>query len=383
VEDLLETPVLYITGRDQLRLTAAQKRTLREYVDQGGFVFAEACCDGDGFDRDFRQLAKELFPDSPLRLMPPDHPVWFAEERVPAEFMRPLYGIDSCCRTAVIYCPGELSCYWELADRRRLKELPDRLRREIRAVIAIGANVLTYATNRQLKEKLEPTEMILASSDEGPQQRGTFYVAKLSHGGGSDDAPSALSNLLRLAGQKLQLRVSSEKRMLPASDPSLPDYPVVFLHGRRSFRLTPAERSSLQQYVTQGGFLLADSICASQNFSQSFRQEMRAIFPDHSLQPVAAGHLLLTPAFQGYDITTVQLREPRPRTENDQPFQTRIEQVAPVLEGIEVDGRLAVVFSPYDLSCALENQASIECKGYLREDAAKIGINILLYAMQQ
>jgi len=40
-----------------------------------------------------------------------------------------------------------------------------------------------------------------------------------------------------------------------------------------------------------------------------------------------------------------------------------------------------VIFSPYDLSCALENQASIECRGYVREDAAKIGINCLLYAM--
>jgi hypothetical protein len=315
--------------------------------------------------------------------MPPDHPVWFAEERVPAEHMRPLYGIDSCCRTAVIYCPGELSCYWELADRRRLKNLPDRLRREVRSVLAIGANVLTYATNRQLKEKLEPTEMILPPSDEGPQQRGTFYVAKLSHGGGSDDAPAALSNLLRLTGQQLQLRVSSEKRMVSAIDENLPDYPIVFLHGRRNFRLTSAERSALQQYLTQGGFLLADSICASQRFSESFRREMRAIFPDRSLQPIAAGHPLLTRRFQGYDITSVRLREPRARTEDDQPFQTRVEQVSPVLEGIEIDGRLTVVFSPYDLSCALENQASIECKGYLREDAAKIGINILLYAMQQ
>ena len=237
VTDLLETPVLYISGRDQLRLSAAQKRMLREYVDQGGFVFAEACCEGEGFDRDFRQLASELFPDSPLRLMPPDHPVWFAEERVPAEFMRPLYGIDSCCRTAVIYCPGELSCYWELADRRRLKDLPDRIRQEVRAVLAIGANVLTYATNRQLKDKLEPTEMILPSSEQGPQQRGTFYVAKLSHAGGSDDAPAALSNLLRLAGQQLQLRINSEKRMLPATDPNLPDYPVLFL--ARSSQLPP------------------------------------------------------------------------------------------------------------------------------------------------
>ena len=55
----------------------------------------------------------------------------------------------------------------------------------------------------------------------------------------------------------------------------------------------------------------------------------------------------------------------------------------PLLEGVEIEGRLAVVFSPYDLSCALENQASLECKGYVREDAARIGANILLYALQQ
>lgn len=383
VRDLLETPVLYISGRDQLRLGEEQKRSLREYVEQGGFVFVEACCQGDGFDRDFRQLMTELFPDSPLRLMPPDHPIWFAEEQVPAEFVRPLYGIDSCCRTAVVYCPGELSCYWELADMRRLKELPDRLQQEIRAVLAIGANVLTYATNRQLKEKLEPTELIAAPADQGPQQRGTLYVAKLSHGGGSDDAPSALVNLLRLAGEQLKVRVSQEKRMLAATDASLPDYPIVFLHGRRNFRLSAAERTALQHYVAQGGFVMADSICASPAFSDALRQELQAIFPEHPLQPIAPGHPLLTSAFQGYNLETVQLREPRPRTESDQPLQTRVSQVSPVLEGIEIDGRLAVVFSPFDLSCALENQASIECKGYPREDAAKIGINILLYAMQQ
>jgi hypothetical protein len=31
----------------------------------------------------------------------------------------------------------------------------------------------------------------------------------------------------------------------------------------------------------------------------------------------------------------------------------------------------------------LENNASLECKGYVREDAARLAINILLYALQQ
>jgi hypothetical protein len=50
---------------------------------------------------------------------------------------------------------------------------------------------------------------------------------------------------------------------------------------------------------------------------------------------------------------------------------------------VELDGRLAVVFSPLDISCAMENAASLECKGYLREDAARLGVNLLLYALQQ
>jgi Domain of unknown function (DUF4159) len=56
-------------------------------------------------------------------------------------------------------------------------------------------------------------------------------------------------------------------------------------------------------------------------------------------------------------------------------------QIAPLLEGIEIDGRYVVVFSPYDLSCALENSNSTECEGYTPTDARRIGINILLYAL--
>jgi hypothetical protein len=109
VEDLLQTPVLFISGRDGLPLTREQKQNLKQYVEQGGFIFAEACegngCDGKRFDRDFTALMAELFPNSQLRLLPPDHPVWYAEEKVDPKYMRPLYGVDACCRTSVVYCP--------------------------------------------------------------------------------------------------------------------------------------------------------------------------------------------------------------------------------------------------------------------------------------
>ena len=256
VEDLLETPVLYICGRDSLKLSRQQKDNLRKYVDQGGFIFAEACCEGDGFERDFRQLIAELFPTAELRLLPPDHPIWFAEQKVPGDRQRPLYGVDSCCRTSVVFCPGELSCYWELGDARGRSTLPEEVRKEVEAAMAIGANVITYATGRKLKEKLDTPEVLTLEGDRGDFERGTLYVAKIRHGAGSDEAPAALSNLLRLAGSKLQLRVSSEKRMVPLTDATLPDYPIAFMHGTTELSILARRTIRDCQLRRQRGFHL-------------------------------------------------------------------------------------------------------------------------------
>jgi len=57
--------------------------------------------------------------------------------------------------------------------------------------------------------------------------------------------------------------------------------------------------------------------------------------------------------------------------------------VPPELEGIRLGDRYGVIFSPYDLSCALEKQESLECPGYTRDDAARIGLNIILYSLHQ
>ena len=51
------------------------------------------------------------------------------------------------------------------------------------------------------------------------------------------------------------------------------------------------------------------------------------------------------------------------------------------LEGIKLDDRWGVIFSPYDLSCALEHHESPQCRGYVQEDAKKIAINVILYSI--
>ncbi len=384
-EDLWQSPVLFLNGRDGLSLTPDEKESLRRYIDMGGFLFAEACCDGQQFDKDFRTLMAELFPDSPLRLLPQDHPIWFAEQKVDSRYLRPLLGIDACCRIGVVYCPKDLSCYWELAVQQRGRQAAyvPAVQAEIDACLAIGANVLAYATGRELRNKLDTPELVSVLRNQATRDPETLYLAKLRHSGGSDDAPVALSNLRAPLGQFTQLRVSSEKRLLSIVDPSLPDYPVAFLHGRGRFRLSESERKALTRFIENGGVIFADAICASDEFAEAFRDEMKSIVPDRPLERIPPTHPLFTTQFHGHDLKTVTLRDPRARARRDDPLSTRLEKVPPLLEGIEVDGRYVVIFSPNDISCALENRPSLECRGYTREDAAKIGMNVILYAMQQ
>ncbi len=76
-------------------------------------------------------------------------------------------------------------------------------------------------------------------------------------------------------------------------------------------------------------------------------------------------------------------RDPQPGRPGE-PLQSAVQRrVPPELQGVRLGDRYGVIFSEFDLSCALEKHESMECHGYTRDDAARIGLNVLRYAMQQ
>lgn len=385
VNDLLQSPVLMISGRDSLALSAEQKQRLREYVQQGGFIFAwansSASCDASNFDRDFRALMAELFPESPLQVLGPEHPIWSADQRILPDAKRPLYGVQACCRTSIVYCPADLACLWSWAQTSQRQRLSQEVRDEVNAVNQLGINVLTYATGRLLREKLDRPQVVAA-----PDERSRFRltVPKLDHSGGSNDAAAAWNNLLREASAWIDQPLDSLESVVAANDPALSQYPLVFMHGRKDFSWSDEERAALTKFLSDEtlGFVFSDSICGSEAYTTAVQREFLTVAPPGARwERLNADHPLLSNRFRGFDLSNVSLR--RPDRAADGALVVRESRTLAVLDALIVGDRIVVIHSPYDLSCSWENGSSVECATYAPDDAMKIGINVLLYALQE
>ncbi len=240
--------------------------------------------------------------------------------------------------------------------------------------------MLAYATNRELKPKDAIPQKLAKSQPQGSGQRGRFAVAKLRHAGGCDAAPRALRNLLEATGNILQIRTADEVPLLAIDDEAIFDHHFLYLHGRNDFRLSGAERRQLKRFVQRGGTLMADAICASPAFTKALRREMREVF-SQPLERIPPEDPLLSAAYGGSDLQEVVRREAVRLPDGS--LQIKQRSGPAELEGIRNDDRYGVIFSPLDLSCALEKHLAPHCRGYTTEDAARIAINVILYSLHQ
>ncbi len=362
VEDLLQAPIGYFNGHDRPAFSSEAKARLREYVEQGGVIVAEACCGRREFDEGFRALMKEVFPEPELELhpLPPDHAVWRSKYRLNPD-THPLWGIEHGCRTVVIYSPDDLSCYWN-----QLENAPANPR--VRSAIALGANIVDYVTGRELPaDKLAARDVADFKKDQ--PRRGALRIAKLRHAGDWNIAPLAIPNLTTTLRDRLKFDVVINHKELFARDPGLVHYPLIYVHGRSAVNFDPADFVALRRHLSPGGgTLFADAACGSVPFDTAFRKFVAELLPGNPLVPIPRQDPFYTRKL-GYDLSDAQLT-PAAGGKVD----------LPELEGVQVDGRWAIIYSKYDLGCALQKQAGIECRGYTHESALRIATNIVLYS---
>ena len=380
VNSLLQAPVLFITGEEAPVFSPDEVKLLKEYLQEGGFILASPTCTSTKFEAGFRAVVQQIMPpgEGELKRLTQDHPVFKSEYPLSAE-ATPLYGVDFGCRTSIMYSPEDLGCLWDYLSRVDPPNRNVNLKGRIIRATQVGVNVMAYATGREPPTKTDTPTVVAESTELDNVERGLLQIAQIRHDGSWNAAPRALRRLLLALNDTVALSASTKAIDLEFSDPNIFQYPVLYIHGRNKFSVKEADRQQIRKYLERGGVLFADSCCGSKPFDKSFREFVASLYRDKKLERIAVSHELFSDKF-GRDIRKLK-RRMNEGTEAAAGAGFVVRDTEPFIEALELDGRLAVIYSKYDISCALERQAAGNCEGYLPEEAVKLATNIIQYAL--
>ena len=202
-----------------------------------------------------------------------------------------------------------------------------------------------------------------------------FSFARLRYSSGNWDAdPKMPSNLLDSLVQYTSIRVDPNERVVDVSSPSLFDYPFVYLTGNKMLRFTDAERENLRRYLRNGGFMFVDDCNhdVDGTFARTFESEIRTVLdrPSEALRKLPKNHPIYSSFFSFPD---------GPPATSHELNGWGDDMVHEYLQAIEIDNRIAVLYSNKDYGC--EWNYDWGNKRFLSRDNTRFGVNIVVYAL--
>ncbi len=135
----------FMTGHGNLVVNQSEAANIREYVDNGGFLYID---DDYGFDPYVRDFVAKVFPDDELIELPPDHPIYSQVFDFP-EGLPKIHKHDGLPPQGFgIFRNGRLAVYYtyesNLADGWAY-DVHDNPEEITRASLQMGVNLLVYA----------------------------------------------------------------------------------------------------------------------------------------------------------------------------------------------------------------------------------------------
>ncbi len=168
-----------------------------------------------------------------------------------------------------------------------------------------------------------------------------------------------------LSAVQKETSIATERRFksVKLDSPELFNYPFVLITGEDDFYFSTRERENLKQYLERGGFLLASAGCSSKNWDRAFRREMTGLFGKDALKKILADHALFRTVRA---VDTIKLWHP------GEPAS---------LEGLELNGKLVLVYSANGLNDTAHTEGCCCCGGNEISNSMEINMNILVYAL--
>ena len=162
VADLKQAPILFLSGSESPKFTQQEMATLREYIQDGGFLFVVNSCKSPAFDEGIRELIKQMYApvEMPLKGLSAEHAIFRSEFNLLDEKtgtpVAELWGVDVGDRTRIVYSPNDLSCLWSKKTSFAIPGRSEELELLTAAAMRVGTNVVAYAMGREFHNKLQP-----------------------------------------------------------------------------------------------------------------------------------------------------------------------------------------------------------------------------------
>lgn len=145
-DDLWNVPYIYMTGHGNVHWSDADLRTLRRYLEQGGFLHVD---DNYGMDASIRGELARLFPGRPLVEVPLSHPIYHLVYDFPRGIPKIHEHDGKPAQGFGIFLDGRLAVYYsyqsDLGDGWEDPDVHHDPPEKHEAALRMGVNLYAYA----------------------------------------------------------------------------------------------------------------------------------------------------------------------------------------------------------------------------------------------
>ena len=363
----LDAPVLLITGSRDPEFTPQDIAKLRKYIESGGMIFSTSDDNSLSFTAAMRKYAAAISNGKwEMRQLPKDHILYSNDLGAQVTSTTMLFGVSNGVREVWLHSVADMGASWQL-QRITSKDH-----------FEIPAALYAYATG---KMPLRPSLKTLGiTPPEVPPDR-KLSLARITYGGNADPEPGAwprLAELLAAEGKENGIDLAIKPCAIVDLDPQT--FPIAHMTGTAKFMIKPEDVDALRKYLDGGGLLIADAAGGSEAFTDTFHELMREVYLDAKAAPLPPDHPIFLgdfgPAGQGQKLEEISLRKYAAAVKGKRPSDA-------ALEAVTVNGRVRILFSPFDITSGLLGTDTWGIVGYAPKSAQALAENILRWGMEQ
>ena len=364
-----------------MKLTEPDEAKLKQFVQQGGMILANADCPVGCHRRPVCQEHSRTGGQAVRRRVPParSQPIRiYTEEQFKPDRWKTqqpsVYGLTNGVRELMILLPADAARAWQTdAHVSRAEQFE------------VGADIYQYATDKSEGNFKGETYLVTAVK---PAKR-TTKVARLGSGENPDPEPAGWPRMDAIMRNAFETGIAPEPVKL--GEGKLDGFKIAHLTGTTRFKWSDEQRAELKQFIEKGGTLIVDAAGGNAAFADSAEKELSELATSlgwqarHQAEPASPTPPAPTwpgtccpPDHAVYNLPNAKIAEFGYRNFTRHRIGGKLN--APRVRGIEAGSGVAIFYSREDLSAGMVGEPVDGILGYDPATATAIMRNILLYA---